>query len=194
MIPAWLLKQGSTNSILNFYFRRPAMDAHMQDQQQKDFLSSLFPMDISLDHLHNPSDSTGNNNMQFMQYNSGVSAQQQPMANSSVIPHTMNSPLSMDLIGNLMSLQVDTQASMQQSPTQAPYNQQMLLEQQMKLAQLQQLQQLQNQIFQQQARQIFTQRTRLSVCFSSHAALADFAGSDRPPQWSSIHKHAGSST
>ena len=96
------------------------------------------------------------------------SQHQQPLFNGSVLQPSMhghgmhssmnannaNMPLDMDVMGNFMSMQgIESQQGL--SPTQAPYNPQMLLEQQFKVTQLQQLQQLQNQIFLQQVSKRF---------------------------------------
>lgn len=126
------------------------MDTRIQEQHQKDFISTFFP---------SPPDHTNQNVVD--------SSQQQTLFNgSSTLPlgmlgHGMqpssntNMPLDMDLLGNLMGMQgIETQAAMM-SNQQAPYNPQVLLEQQFKLTQLQQLQQLQNQIFQQQVNNNF---------------------------------------
>ncbi|KAJ7100230.1 hypothetical protein B0H15DRAFT_944570 [Mycena belliarum] len=94
-----------------------------QDQQAKDFMSSFFPQELSMD----PQD----HQYQF---------HQSPNPNSD--PHApMNLNGNMDLIGSIGNLINEQNSS---------YNPGLLLEQQYKLTQLQQLQQLQNQIFQQQ--------------------------------------------
>lgn len=131
------------------------MDTQSQDQQQKDFLSSLFPLDVPIDQ-HRGSLLEGQQQQPMFQFNNGL---QLPNTGANMQPQ-----LNMDLLGNLMSMQgVESQSQANNnggiptSPhqTQSQYNPQLLLEQQFKLTQLQQLQQLQNQIFQQQARKRF---------------------------------------
>ncbi|KAK0459609.1 uncharacterized protein EV420DRAFT_1268847 [Desarmillaria tabescens] len=120
------------------------MDAHIDDQQQKDYLSPFF----DLESLQNGGD------LGIM--SPSVNAQQpQSMMTSATMPSQMD----MEMLGNLMSLQgINSPSSIsptspshpQFSTNTATTNPQLLMEQQFKLAQLQQLQQLQNQIFQQQ--------------------------------------------
>ncbi|KAF8068736.1 hypothetical protein FPV67DRAFT_1414466 [Lyophyllum atratum] len=98
-------------------------------QQEKDFLSSMFPTDEQ---------QRSQINMYSMPYG--------PMQSS--MHQNANPELSMDVLNNLMSMQgIDSQPT---SPVSPQYNPQSVLEHQFKLTQLQQLQQLQNQIFQQQ--------------------------------------------
>ncbi|RDB30824.1 hypothetical protein Hypma_005795 [Hypsizygus marmoreus] len=114
------------------------MDNH--DQQQKDFLSSLFPADQNTNH------DGQQQSMPMFQYN-------QPPTMS--MPQSMPPQLAMDMLGNMMQMQgIESQNNTPASPS---YNPQSLLEQQFKLTQLQQLQQLQNQIFQQQIALISSQ-------------------------------------
>jgi hypothetical protein len=125
-----------------------SMDPQTQDQQQKDFLSSLFPLEIPVDHLQTGSDGQ-QQSLSMFQFNGASPAQQPTASMHTSIPQSTNAQLNMDLLGNLISMQ----GIENQSPTpHTTYNPQLLLEQQFKLTQLQQLQQLQNQIFQQQAR------------------------------------------
>jgi hypothetical protein len=126
------------------------MDTLAQDQQQKDFMSTFFPP--SIDHGHQHRDH---------------SQHQQPLFNGAVLQpglhghgmHSMNTnnpnmTLDMDVMTNFMAMQgIESQQAL--SPTQAPYNPQLHLEQQFKVTQLQQLQQLQNQIFLQQVSKYF---------------------------------------
>jgi hypothetical protein len=127
------------------------MDTLSQDQQQKDFMSTFFPP--SVDH--------GNQNGDHSQH-------QQPLFNGSALQPGMhghgmhssmntnntNMTLDMDVMGNFMAMQgIEAQQAL--SPSQGPYNPQMLLEQQFKVTQLQHLQQLQNQIFLQQVSKSF---------------------------------------
>jgi hypothetical protein len=123
------------------------MDTLSQDQQQKDFMSTFFP----------PSADHGN------QQQGDHSQHHQPLFNSAALlpglhghgthpsMNTSNThmALDMDVMGNFISMQ-GIEGQQQVSPTQPPYNPQMVLEQQFKVTQLQQLQQLQNQIFLQQ--------------------------------------------
>lgn len=123
---------------------------HAQDQQQKDFMSSFFPAE----HTLQGSGSAAQHSQQqamfpFNQTSPGAqsSAGMQPF-----IPPHGRSQINMDLLGSLMQMQgIDSPSSATMSPQTSSYNPQLMLEQQFKLSQLQQLQQLQNQIFQQQA-------------------------------------------
>jgi hypothetical protein len=127
------------------------MDTLAHDQQQKDFMSTFFSS--SVDH--------GNHNVDHSQH-------QQPLYNgaslqpgmhghdmhSSMNANHSNMALDMDALGNFMAMQ-GIESPQALSPSQAPYNPQVLLEQQIKVTQLQQLQQLQNQIFMQQVSKYF---------------------------------------
>lgn len=109
-----------------------------------------------------PSADHGNHNVDHSQH-------QQPLYNGASLQHGMHphdmhssmnanqsnmSNLEMDALGNFMAMQgIESPPAL--SPSQAPYNPQVLLEQQIKVTQLQQLQQLQNQIFMQQVSKYF---------------------------------------
>lgn len=138
------------------------------EQQQKDFLSHLFPVDLPMDHLQNPSaiaNAQQSMAMPMFQFNGSPSPTSMSMQPGS-ISQNMGSQLNLDLLGSLMSMQgIEPHPQSGMPSGQAPYNPQLMLEQQFKLAQLQQLQQLQNQIFQQQARIIILHPKRaLSLC------------------------------
>jgi len=124
------------------------MDAQ-QEQQQKEFLSALFPPDLSGDHAQR---SQSSNPVFSFTSNDGSTLTQQHLSGLISSPaNGVNPQVNLDLLGNLMSLSgIEGQPSNSQQLPQ--YNPQLLLEQQFKLTQLQQLQQLQNQIFQQQVR------------------------------------------
>lgn len=113
------------------------MDHHSHDQQQqKDFLQSLFP---SPDHTQSPI---------------------YPYTSSDSMSPNSSAQLNMNVLGNMMQMQGIELSSASASSSSgagssASYNPQMLMEQQFKLTQLQQLQQLQNQIFQQQVSRSF---------------------------------------
>lgn len=144
---------------------------HTHEQQQKDFLSSFFSAEHPMDHLQAPTE--GQHQQAMFQF-SGASAPAQSTLgiHPSHQQPAMNSQFNIELLGNFMQMQgIDPPlppASMS-SPTIAPYNPQLLLEQQFKLTQLQQLQQLQNQIFQQQVGNSFHSVLLLSVCGRSIA-------------------------
>lgn len=125
------------------------MDTQTQEQQQKEFLSSFFPLELpdivqrGVDGQQPP----------MYHFNGPTTAQPSTIGVQHPIPNTTNPQQNGDLLGNLVSMQgIESQPG--HSP-QTQYTPQMLLEQQFKLSQLQQLQQLQNQIFQQQARIIY---------------------------------------
>ncbi|PBK78029.1 hypothetical protein ARMSODRAFT_946887 [Armillaria solidipes] len=129
------------------------MDAHIDDQQQKDYLSPFF----DLESLQNGGD------LGIM--SPSMNSQQPQLMMTSA---TMPSQMDMEMLGNLMSLQgINSPNDISPtSPSQPQFNTntgatspQLLMEQQFKLAQLQQLQQLQNQIFQQQIAIISGQTT-----------------------------------
>jgi hypothetical protein len=110
------------------------MDAHTQDQQQKDFMSSFF-------HTDSPNQSLDGHQQQSISmfpFNSTTHG------SNAIQQSNLNSQINMDLLMHMQGID-----NPPVSP-QSPYNPQSLLEQQFKLTQLQQLQQLQNQIFQQQ--------------------------------------------
>ncbi len=124
------------------------MDAHIDDQQQKDYLSPFF----DLESLQNGGD------LGIM--SPSMNSQQPQLMMTSA---TMPSQMDMEMLGNLMSLQgINSPNDISQRPPLSPQfstntgatSPQLLMEQQFKLAQLQQLQQLQNQIFQQQVRSL----------------------------------------
>lgn len=123
------------------------MDSQANEQQQKDFLASLFRPESS-DHLQQSYDG-GQQNMGMFPFSTSPHGNQQGMGMQQTMSQSPTSPqISMDILGSLMQ-GIDTHGTM--SP-QGPFNPQSMLEQQFKLTQLQQLQQLQNQIFQQQVR------------------------------------------
>jgi hypothetical protein len=125
-----------------------SMDSQAHEQQQKDFLASLFPAE-STDHLQQGFDG-GQQNVPMFQFNTPSHGNQQGLGMQQPIAQGSNPQISMDMLGSLMQ-SIDTQSHGTMSP-QGPFNPQSMLEQQFKLTQLQQLQQLQNQIFQQQVR------------------------------------------
>lgn len=146
----------NTQSLPVAYHTRPIMDAHNQDQQHKDFMSTFFPPAADPNHHR---ESAHQNQHQHQHQHLHQQQLQQAMFNTSapaqpsMLAHSMHTsngaPMDMDLIGSFMTMQgIESQSS----NTQAAYNPQALLEQQFKLTQLQQLQQLQQQIFQQQVR------------------------------------------
>lgn len=123
------------------------MDAHTQEQQQKDFMSTFFPPG---DHTNHAMGSAQQQQQQQGLF-SGSASNQNGMLGHGIHPPTnattnTNMSTDIDLIGSFMNMQQPLSPS-QQAPS---YNPQVLIEQQFKLTQLQQLQQLQNQIFQQQ--------------------------------------------
>jgi hypothetical protein len=147
-----------------------SMDPQAQDHQEKDFLSSLFPLEISVDHLQAGSSDGPQQSMPMFHFNGPSPAQHgQPVTNMHTsIPQSANAQLNMDLLENMMSMQ----GIENQSPTtQATYNPQLLLEQQFKLAQLQQLQQLQNQIFQQQVRDLSVTSSSWLLCIANALSI-----------------------
>lgn len=123
------------------------MDAH--DGSQRDFLSSLFPMDQQNNHHHQQgldSNQQQQQQQQIFGYNPQAQGTQQSM------PFGIQMPMNtMDLLGNMMNVQGMQGIESQSNPGSASFSPQALLEQQVKLSQLQQLQQLQNQILQTQA-------------------------------------------
>ncbi len=137
-----------------------AMDSHIDDHHQKDYMSSFFPS-VDLDHLQNDSD------MGIMQQTAHNTQHNQTMMHGLGMPPQLD----MEMLGSLMSMQgIDSPqhplsgASPSQThfpPNSNANNPQMIIEQ-YKLAQLQQLQQLQNQIFQQQV----NSHTRLLVTYT----------------------------
>jgi hypothetical protein len=129
------------------------MDAQAQEQQQKEFLSSFFPADVSVDEMQRTLDSTHGNNGLFS-FSGGPPHPGMPNGHSG-LGNGANARLDMELLGNLMAMQgIEGQpGSNHQQPQYTP---QLLLEQQFKLTQLQQLQQLQHQIFQQQVSSLIT--------------------------------------
>lgn len=126
------------------------MDTQAQEQQQKEFLSSFFPADVSVDDIQRTLDSNHANGLFPFNGAPGVTHPGIPSPHSGV-GNGSNARLDMELLGNLMAMQgIEGQpGSNHQQPQYTP---QLLLEQQFKLSQLQQLQQLQHQIFQQQVR------------------------------------------
>jgi hypothetical protein len=109
--------------------------------QQKEFISSLFPSDLSMDLVHRELESQRSTSTPYP-FNNGPT-----LNNTSPLTNQTSGPYNLDLLANLNVLPGVDKSSTPQLP---PYTPQMLLEQQFKLSQLQQLQQLQNQIFQQQ--------------------------------------------
>jgi hypothetical protein len=98
-----------------------------ENQQQKDFISSMFPQDSSATSLPN------------------MSSDQSFYNGQSTFQNVHNTQ---DIVENLMNLSSQNLAS--NFSLQGPGTRQVLLEQQLKIQQLQQLQLLQQQIFQQQ--------------------------------------------
>src|SRR4051812_23070732 len=112
------------------------MDA-ADEQQHKEFLSSLFTNGLSVDQVQRELDAQQGNSQGIFPFNNGSSNLATPS------PGQSDAQFNMDLLGNLMQA-IDPKSAAQQSQ----YNPHVLLEHQFKLNQLQQLQQLQNQIFQ----------------------------------------------
>lgn len=131
-----------------------------QDQQQKDFLSTLFP-----EFTADPHRTT-----QEVHQNSAVMQGQRHPNNFSNLPvsanMSYNPPLDLLAMSNVMSLQ-GLDSNHQNLPSTSTFTPQVLLEQQYKLTQLHQLQQLQNQIqnqiFQQQASHFLIARSPLPI-------------------------------
>jgi hypothetical protein len=116
------------------------MDAHTQEQHQKDFMAAFFPTDSTNQALEGPMYpfTSGHHNSIGMQ--------------QTLQQNNLNPQVNVDLLMHMPGIE--------NSPVspQSSYNPQSLLEQQFKLTQLQQLQQLQNQIFQQQVNVILCPR------------------------------------
>lgn len=131
-----------------------------QDQQQKDFLSTLFP-----EFTADPHRTT-----QEVHQSSAVMQGQRHPNNFSNLPvsanMSYNPPLDLLAMSNVMSLQ-GLDPNHQNLPSTSTFTPQVLLEQQYKLTQLHQLQQLQNQIqnqiFQQQASHFLIARSPLPI-------------------------------
>jgi hypothetical protein len=130
------------------------MDTQAQEQQQKEFLSSFFPADVSVDELQRSLDSNHGNNGLFS-FNGTAASHLGISSSHSGLGNGANARLDMELLGNLMAMQgIEGQPGPNHQHPQ--YTPQLLLEQQFKLTQLQQLQQLQHQIFQQQVSLLVT--------------------------------------
>jgi len=136
--------------------RSPMEPIRQQDQQQKDFLASLFP-EFSADPHRTTQEAQNSAMMQGQRHpnNFPVSANM-----------SFNPPLDLLAMSNGMSLQ-GLDPSHQNLPSTSTFTPQILLEQQYKLTQLHQLQQLQNQIqnqiFQQQASHFLISHDPLSL-------------------------------
>ncbi|KAF7360350.1 BHLH domain-containing protein [Mycena venus] len=111
-----------------------------QDQQTKDYMSSFFPQDLSMDQLQNSS-----SEFQFHSHPTPGPSNTNGVNINLANNVNMGNMELLGTIGNLISEQTAAAASYNVN-----VNPGLLLEQQYKLTQLQQLQQLQNQIFQQQ--------------------------------------------
>ena len=131
----------SSFSLCSFVFRLPCnrctMDHQDTQQQQKDFYNALIA-EVGAER--------GNESHHPSMYGGAL-----PSPSSSTMspsnPVIPNSPLDLDLVTQLISLQGQQNGSMNQGQ----YTPQLVLEQRLKVNQLQQLQ-LQNQILQQQVR------------------------------------------
>ncbi|KAF9456479.1 hypothetical protein BDZ94DRAFT_1275526 [Collybia nuda] len=146
------------------------MDSQAHDQQQKDFLASLFP-DEPTDHLQRGFD--GNqNNMSMFPFSASPPGNQQGLGMQQSLLQSPGPQISMDMLGSLMQ-GIDTHGTL--SP-QGSFSPQSMLEQQFKLTQLQQLQQLQNQIFQQQIALISSQTAGIMHGSPSIDARRDHQG------------------
>lgn len=133
------------------------MDAHAQDQQHKDFMSTLnyFPGAGDTNHHRDSAHQNQHQQQHLHQQQQGM-FNASSLAQPSMLAHSMHSnngsPMDLDLIGSFMAMQgVESQGALSPGPH-TTYNPTAMLEQQFKLTQLQQLQQLQQQIFQQQVR------------------------------------------